>query len=186
MKLFNNKYYFFVFIMISFCFHLETATAQETTQKTRNRKTANIEFFGSTRGFFVAPSLAFNKKKHQPYLGLLLGRHHTFNSRGLGLNIGDRYYLNERQHPFNLFLIGSIQFIAFTNFSSPSVNSILNFQMSGGYGIDYKINPKLSLSTYFSLGFILELRTFKQNFNDYGSLDSAGILSLGMNYILGK
>ncbi len=177
-----QKYCIFFFTLFAFYFSAKKAIAQNDPYP----KAANIELFGSTRGFFIAPSFSFSKNKHRPTLGLLLGRHHTLNGIGLGLNIGDRYYPNKKKHPLNLFFISSAQFIVFTNPSSPSLKSIFNFQLSGGYGVDYKVNSRLSLLTYFSLGFLLELRTFVPNFNNYGSLDSAGLLSFGMTYLLGE
>jgi len=167
-----------IIILSFFCISSFYLRGQSSSEKISIR----TEFFSSTKAEFVAPKVSIPLNKHNLTIGVLLGRHHTFNNFGLGIQLGDVIYPNDQMNTWNLFFITNIQTSIFRKFPSSLINEIILSEFTGGYGVDYKINNEISIYTFFSIGFLIEWRKFDQSIENSTSFDTGGILSLGLKY----
>jgi len=170
-------------ILITLLFFLLTNTESTYSQSLEPNKEISLELISTTKAIFLNPSFSYRISRHYPYVGLLIGRHHTLNGDGLGLNLGDSFFPNGRNNRFNLFFTGSYHVVSFRNLSSSSlIENILVNQLTFGYGVECNLSKKISIHTSFSLGFLVEKRNFIQPIEKSSNYDTAGILSIGINY----
>lgn len=117
-------------------------------------------------------------------IGVLVGRHHSLNIPGIGLQLTPKFYPNYRFRKYNLNFVSNFHYSRFNFIDGLNNHSINHLHLVFGYGVELRITQKITLENFFGIGGNLEKRSFDQISIDEINYDTGGILSFNLSYLI--
>lgn len=125
--------------------------AQDSLSVSKYGAKLNTSFNGELFALLVIPSISFTQQKNQLELGLILSDYKGAYQASYGGQINYKYYPNGYGNKFNLYFVGSFNYINTIKRAFYPIN--YNYLMLfGGYGYQQTFSKKWSLSTDFRFG----------------------------------